>query len=94
MADPEPLHPTDHRTKPLHGGTRLPLVLASLLALVVVVALSLLSFGFVAVMLLVVVLVLGVIPFHYLVWGWWLNRLVAETAAAEQEDHPEGQGIR
>lgn len=67
-------------------GTSATKYLALGFCLLLVATLLLLPTGFIG--LSVVLgggLFLGVIAFHYFVWGWWLNRMLREEALREQE---------
>jgi hypothetical protein len=66
-------------------GSYLSIVLAFLLAAAVFVGLFFLTLGAVGPMLLIGCAVFAVVALHYLVWGWWLSRLIRREADEEGE---------
>jgi hypothetical protein len=64
----------------------LSIVLALLLAAAVFVGLFFLTLGAVGPMLLIAGGVFALVAVNYLVWGWWLGRLIREDA---DDDHPQ-----
>ena len=54
-----------------------------MLAFFVLGILTFLSMGYGAIVIGVITAVFGLIGFHYIVWGWWLGRILREEAEAE-----------
>ncbi|HTU24934.1 MAG TPA: hypothetical protein VMF30_06030 [Pirellulales bacterium] len=76
-------------------GSWLSLLLAAGVGMMILVALVMLTGGYLALVVVVGGGVFAMAAFHYLVWGWWLSeKLYREEAeaearqAAEQADRP------
>ena len=68
------------------SGSFIPLVLAFLLAGAVIATLSLLTMGFVGVIVAVVIGLAAFIALQYLIWGWWLGKVIREDDKSEREE--------
>lgn len=67
------------------SGTWLGFVLSLLLLGGVIAGLSFLSLGsFLGVVILALVVLPALVLFHYLLWGWWLGRLIQQQAEEEE----------
>ena len=65
-------------------GSYLSIVLAGLLALGIFVILFFLTLGAAAPMVAIAAGVFGLAFFHYVVWGWWLSKLIRDEAEEEE----------
>ena len=76
-------------------GNWLGLLLALGAGLIIFVALAFLTGGFLALVVVVAGGVFALAALHYLVWGWWLSKLLYEEEAAEnarrEQDALDGQ---
>jgi Flp pilus assembly protein TadB len=63
----------------------LSIVLAFLLAAAVFIGLFFLTLGAVGPMLLIAGGVFLLAALHYLVWGWWLSRLIRQDTSDEED---------
>jgi Kef-type K+ transport system membrane component KefB len=61
------------------------IVMASIVGLAILASLSLLSFGFAAVVFAIVLVVFGIVGMHYFVWGWWLSSLLGDDTEQERQ---------
>jgi hypothetical protein len=86
MTDVPPLPPRPSLEDPPSPkrGSWLAMLLAAFFAMFCLVGISLLTFGYAAIIFAVVAALFGLIAFHYLVWGWWLAGVI-EREEAEQE---------
>jgi protein-S-isoprenylcysteine O-methyltransferase Ste14 len=75
-----PPEPTPQR------GSWLSVVLASMLLLVVCTLLFFLTLGGFGWVMVAGGCVFAFAAFHYLVWGWWLGRVIREDVEAEDRD--------
>jgi uncharacterized membrane protein YphA (DoxX/SURF4 family) len=66
-------------------GAWLAILLTSGGVLLAVVALSFLTLGWFAPVLAVVAVVGGIVLFHWVVWGWWMQKLLEEAQAEDEE---------
>ncbi len=64
-------------------GNWLGLLLALGAGLIIFTALAFLTGGFLALVVVVAGGVFGLAALHYVVWGWWLSKLLYEEEAAE-----------
>jgi hypothetical protein len=71
--------------QPIPQRPYLSIVLAFLLAAAVFIGLFFLTLGAVGPMLLIAGGVFLFAALHYLVWGWWLSRMIREEASEEEE---------
>ena len=74
----------DDDSPPPRRGSYLSLILASLLAMAVFLGLFFLTLGAVGPIVVIAGGVFALAAFHYVVWGWWLSRLIREDAEDEQ----------
>lgn len=68
-------------------GSYLSLLLAAVLALGVFLGLFFLTLGAIGPMVIIGGGVFALAAFHYIVWGWWLGRLIRDEAD-EKESPP------
>ena len=69
----------------------LPIFMAATLLMLVCVVLFFLTIGFFGSVLVVMALLFGFAGIHYVIWGWWLSRIVRD----EDHDDPDvGYGAR
>ena len=61
----------------------IPVLLAALVGLALIVAMVFLSAGIFAGVVVMAVGVFGIAGLHYIVWGWWLSKLIHEEQEAE-----------
>jgi hypothetical protein len=66
------------------GRTWLAIVLALVFFSIMAVGLMLLSYGFFAPVFAIAGLIFFVTTMHYLLWGWWLGKMIREEA--EEDD--------
>ena len=83
-APPKPEKPAAPEEKP---SPALTTIVTLLLLAGVFVGLTLVSLGSILGALLLLLLVLPTIAlFHYLVWGWWLGKMLEEKASEAEEE--------
>lgn len=75
LTPPEPTPPR---------SSYLSIVLAALLGMGVFAVLFFLTLGAVGPMLLIGGGVFALAAFHYIVWGWWLSKLIRDEVEEEQ----------
>ena len=75
----------DDDSAPPRQGSYLSLILASLLALAVFLGLFFLTLGAVGPIVVIGGGVFALAAFHYVVWGWWLSRLIRQDVEDEQQ---------
>ena len=73
-------------TRPPKRTALLPIVLALVVGLMLLITLSLMSFGFAALVAVVALSVFGLIGFHYVCWGWWLGNAIRRDLEMEEAD--------
>lgn len=79
MPDPEASKPR---------GSWMAIILVLLVAICAVVGLMFLTLGYFVLVLIIGAGVFGFAAFHYLVWGWWLTKVIREEEerkGAEEE---------
>lgn len=76
----------EHQESAPRRGSYLSLLLAAMLALAVFLGLFFLTLGAVGPMVVIGGGVFALAAFHYVVWGWWLGRVI--RADAEEDDPP------
>lgn len=82
-APPKPEKPPAPQEKP---NTALTTIMTLLLLAGVFVGLTLVSLGSILGALLLLLLVLPAIAlFHYLVWGWWLGKMLEQSEQEPEE---------
>ena len=81
-APPPPLRPS----RPPKPTALLPVVLAMVVGLMLLITVSLMSFGFAALVAAVGLAVFGFIGFHYVCWGWWLGNAIRRDLEVEEGD--------
>jgi hypothetical protein len=64
-------------------GSWLSIMLAGGLALAVIVALTFLTIGYFGPVLIIGGVMGGIITFHYVVWGWWLQPVLKRAMEEE-----------
>jgi hypothetical protein len=75
---------TPDGSQPARGSSWLPIMLASLLAAVVCIVLFFLTLGGFGMVLAIGGGVFAFIGLHYVVWGWWLSRMIREEVEQEE----------
>jgi hypothetical protein len=68
------------------GSSWLPIALAAVLFGFVCVVLIFLTVGFFGSILVMAGGLFGFAALHYVVWGWWLSKLIRDEVAAEEEE--------
>ena len=81
MIERPPLEPPE---PPPKSGSYLSIILAGLLAVAVFIGLFFLTLGAVGPILVIGVGVFALAAFHYVVWGWWLSKLIQQDAEEEE----------
>lgn len=71
---PRPERPTDPVAQ--QRTSLVPVILAVLAAILVCGVLFFLTGGFIAVVIIMAGLIGGFAALHYVVWGWWLGKLI------------------
>ncbi len=84
-----PARPRKPPEKPPQTGSFLPILLAGCLASLVGVALLFLTMGIAGPIAAVGGIMIGVVAFHYLVWGRWLSAGIRADVEAEQRRRAE-----
>jgi type VI protein secretion system component VasK len=64
-------------------GSWLAILLAGGVLFLVVVGLTFLTLGYFGPVIVVAGIMGGVVLFHYLVWGWWLEKILRQAKAEE-----------
>jgi hypothetical protein len=65
-------------------GSWLAILLTGGVTMMVVVALTFLTLGYFGPVIVVAAVMAGVVTFHYVVWGWWLEKVLRQAAEEEQ----------
>ncbi|HTN77050.1 MAG TPA: hypothetical protein VL096_17445 [Pirellulaceae bacterium] len=78
---PKPEKPTPPDAPP--RGSWLALMLAAGVTFLVIVTLTFLTIGYFGPVLIIAALMAGVVLFHYVVWGWWLEPVLRQAQAEE-----------
>lgn len=81
---PRPAAPAETRS-----GSLVPLTLAGLLLVVVCAVLFFLTLGGFAIVVIVGTLAFSMAALHYLVWGWWLGKMIRDDVEAEERESDE-----
>jgi hypothetical protein len=76
--------PTAEEPQP-QRGSYLSIMLAGLLAAAVFLALFFLTLGAVGPLVVIGAGVFALAAFHYVVWGWWLSRLIQRDVEEEEQ---------
>lgn len=79
----EPQRPADPSAK---QGSWAGILFAAVICFAVYLVLSFLTLNFFGPVLLVGGVLMLVVTFHYLVWGWWLGRVVRQAEDDETDD--------
>lgn len=79
---PKPTKPELSETKP--RGSWLAIMLAGGVLFLTIVTLTFLTIGYFGPVLVIAVIMAGVVLFHYVVWGWWLEKVLRQAEAEEQ----------
>lgn len=91
MPAPEP----PSRPKSQSPGTNwLGLLLAAMAGIVIFTALAFLTGGFLGLVLVVGGGVFALAAVHYLVWGWWLSKMLYDEEAAENARREQDEQIQ
>jgi len=69
---------------PARRGNWFGILLVALIGFAIYLALSFLTLNFIGPVLLVGGVLMLIVLFHYVVWGWWLGRVLRQ--ADEEED--------
>lgn len=77
------LRPPDET--PPRRGNWLGIFLVGMVGFAIYLVLSFLTLNFMGPVLLVVGVLILIVLFHYVVWGWWLGRLIRQAEDDEEE---------
>ena len=69
-------------------GSWLSLLLVAIGALVGLAVLIVLTLGQMIFVLVIVAGIFGLAAFHYVVWGWWLSRMIRDEEQADELEPP------
>lgn len=67
-------------------GSWLSVLMALAAAAIIFVGLFMLTGGAIAAPLVAGFAIFAVVTFHYLVWGWWLSKLIRHEAEADERE--------
>jgi hypothetical protein len=67
-------------------GSWLSFLLVGSLSLVILAALVVLTMGYVGLVIGIGAGIFAVAAFHYVVWGWWLSKIIRDEEQAEAAD--------
>lgn len=84
-----PLPPLTPPEPPKRGGSFVPILLASILAIIVCTVLFFLTLGGFIVVIVIGGAIFVVGAMHYVLWGWWLGRVIKEDVDAEEKGNGE-----
>jgi hypothetical protein len=71
-------------------GSWLSLLLAGSLTLIVIAGLFFLTLGWIGPVILLGAGVFALAAFHYLVWGWWLSKIIRDEEEAKSARRSDG----
>ena len=84
---PAPPKPTKPPRPPERSANALTTIVSLLLLGGIVIGLALVSLGSALGALILLLLVLPAIAlFHYIVWGWWLGKMIEQQAPEESDE--------
>jgi type VI protein secretion system component VasK len=72
-------------------GSWLSILLALAISVLVFAALFMLTGGTIALPAAAAFVIFGMAAFHYLVWGWWLSKLIHREVEEEERAKAEGE---
>jgi hypothetical protein len=67
-------------------GSWLSIALAGMLGVVALIVLSFLTLGQMLPVAVIGGLIFAFVGFHYVVWGWWLGKLIQQAGEEEDEE--------
>jgi protein-S-isoprenylcysteine O-methyltransferase Ste14 len=79
-----PQRPEPPSEKP--RSSLLPITLAVLLLVIICAALFFPTLGSFGIVLVIGCVVFGIAAMHYLLWGWWLGKMIRDDVEAEERE--------